>query len=417
MGEFDIAIVGAGPAGAACGTLLARQGLKVALLDRARFPRDKVCGDGITPRGTRALERLGILAAVTALAQAHRGVTIRGANGHSCTIPFLRDPDHPSDLLVVPRRILDHLLLEHAIRCGATFLSGIKVIRVEERDAGKCVIHDSTGEIVQSRLVVFATGAESQLLRATGLLATKPLLEHAARVYFDDVDGLDENVTLFFDGVDMPGYGWIFPTGARSANIGCGVFDQRGTRQTKRLEQLLAEHPLLRSLLKNARQLEPIKSYPLRTDFRAEYAGRAPFACIGEAAGLVNPITGEGIDYAFESAEFLAAAVAAHWGRTSAGTLAVVEDYRRRVQKRFALRFRIYHWVQRHCLSGVNSAEFLALLEVSPSMQRALVNGLFGRTRMSHLLDPRILGPGLRLAWKGRQTGRLAHQSSATSDG
>jgi flavin-dependent dehydrogenase len=258
---------------------------------------------------------------------------------------------------------------------------------------------------------VLATGAESQLLRASGLLASKPVLEHAARTYFDDVEGLDGNVTLFFDGVDMPGYGWIFPTGPRSANIGCGVFDQQGERQAKRLAQLIAEHPLLRPMLAHATQREPIRAYPLRTDFRPEYAGSAGRACIGEAAGLVNPITGEGIDYAFESAEFLAAAIKTRWGEEPHAVAAVLEDYRLRLKRRFALRFRLYRWVQRHCLTSANTAEFLAMVERSPALKTVLVDGLFGRTRLLNYLRPALLGPGLRLALLGgrlaRRTGRM----------
>jgi flavin-dependent dehydrogenase len=122
MPDFDIAIVGAGPAGSSCAALLAQRGHKVALIDRCQFPRDKVCGDGITPRGARALARLGVLPEVLAKAQAHRGVTIRGGAAKSFTIPFERDFSQPSELLVIPRLILDNLLVEHAVRSGAGFM-------------------------------------------------------------------------------------------------------------------------------------------------------------------------------------------------------------------------------------------------------------------------------------------------------
>jgi flavin-dependent dehydrogenase len=325
-------------------------------------------------------------------------VTIRGAGGRSFSIPFEREAGFPSDLLVIPRRVLDNVLVEHAKEQGATFFSGVKVESVRELGHGRTEILAAEGPVLQCRLAVFASGAESQLLRAVGLLSSKPLLEHAARAYFENVDGLDQNVTLFFDGVDMPGYGWIFPTGARSANIGCGVFDQRGTQQAKRLAHLVAEHPLLVSMLKNARQVEPIRAYPLRTDFRPAYAGVGARVCVGEAAGLVNPITGEGIDYAFESAEFLAQAAKLHWNSTSGVPHALVENYRARLRRRFALRFRFYRWVQHRCLSGADSADFLGLIEHSPALRRALVDGLFGRSRLSTYLNPPVLGAGLRMA-------------------
>jgi geranylgeranyl reductase family protein len=402
MPDFDIGIVGAGPAGSASAALLARQGLSVALIDRAQFPRDKVCGDGITPRGARALVRLGAFDAIRAVAQAHRGVTIRGGEANSFTIPFERDPHNPSELLVLPRLVLDNLLLEHARRAGATVFVGTKITDVDEPEQGPCALIAADGSRISCQLAVLATGAESQLLRRAKLLEDKPALEHAARTYFEDVSGLDDNVTLFFDGVDMPGYGWIFPVSATSANIGCGVFDARGARQAPRLKQLITEHPLLRRLLRNARQVAPIMAYPLRTDFNPEFAGRSRRLCVGEAAGLVNPVTGEGIDYAFESAEFLAAAVSACWERGAQPGARLAEHYRTALARRFGLRFRLYRWIQRNCLSAHNTAAFLAKVEHSPMLQRCVVDGLFGRARPRDLLRPGVLGPALSLALSRR---------------
>jgi geranylgeranyl reductase family protein len=398
MPDFEICIVGAGPAGAATATLLARQGRRVALFDRARFPRDKVCGDGITPRGARALIRLGIYDAVRGAACAHRGVTIRGGEAHSFTIPFERDPGNPSELLVLPRLVLDNLLLEHARRSGATFFGDTKIVAVREEAGGECVLELADGTRVTCNVAVLATGAETQLLRRSEMLAEKPALEHAARAYFENIVGLDDNVTLFFDGVDMPGYGWIFPVSATSANIGCGVFDPRGARQSARLHQLITEHPLLRRLLRGATQATPIAAYPLRTDFTPEFAGKSRRLCVGEAAGLVNPVTGEGIDYAFESAEFLADAVASEWQHSAAPSAQLAARYRASLARRFGLRFRLYRWIQKNCLSAHNTAAFLAKVEHSPLLQRCVVDGLFGRARPRDLLRPGVLWPALSLA-------------------
>jgi flavin-dependent dehydrogenase len=196
----------------------------------------------------------------------------------------------------------------------------------------------------------------------------------------------------------MPGYGWIFPVSATAANIGCGVFDPRGARQSARLQQLIAEHPLLRRLLGGARQSAPIVAYPLRTDFTPAHAGRSHRLCVGEAAGLVNPVTGEGIDYAFESAEFLAAAVEREWQHGPTVGPQLAERYRASLARRFGLRFRLYRWIQQNCLSAHNTAAFLAKVEHSPMLQRCVVDGLFGRARPRDLLHPGILLPALSLA-------------------
>ena len=417
---FDICIVGAGPAGSTAAFLLARQGFSVALLDRATFPREKTCGDGITPRGTRVLHRIGALDLVASHGFACRGVDIRGSDGAGDAIEFSlrfdQDPTGgPSDLIIVPRLTLDALLLRHAMTAGPTLFEASKAVDVQTHEGHARVITD-TGLSIDASLVVLATGAESQLLRACGLLQKKPPLEHAARAYFEGVEGLTDRVVLFFDGVDLPGYGWIFPTSPTSANIGCGVFAQDGAQapttsrpppQAQRLEQLLATHPLLKRMLANATQTGSTRVYPLRTDFKPEYAGRGRLLVIGEAAGLVNPVTGEGIDYALESAEFLAAAVAAHWpGRATAqaGALLdtaqaqrITEHYRSQLSKRFKKRFIVYRAVQRHVLSPLRTPMLLAHLAKAPALQRLVVDSLFGRAKPAHLLRPAAFWQLLRI--------------------
>ena len=432
---FDVCIVGAGPAGATAACLLARQGRSVALVDRARFPRDKVCGDGITPRGARVLERIGALAGVAARGFACRGVDVRGPGVAGATVAFTmrfgRDRSGgPSDLIVLPRLALDDLLLAHALSAGPTFFDGTKVVGIEDRGTHAHVVTD-TALGIDASTVVLATGAESQLLRACGLLAQKPAVEHAARVYFDGVQGLTDRVVLFFDGVDLPGYGWIFPTSPTSANIGCGAFAQgdvatggamRAMPQAQRLEQLIASHPMLVAMLAGATRTAPLRAYPLRTDFHRDFAGRGRLLVIGEAAGLVNPITGEGIDYALESAEFLAAAFARHGPRASAGTAfhavaadRLTEDYRRRLSRRFTRRFGLYRAVQRHALAPERTPSLLSQVAQAPALQRIVVDGLFGRARPAHLLRPKALWEVVRLF--ARTTANRRHRPSASSTG
>ena len=408
--SFDVCIIGAGPAGATAAYLLRRQGRSVALIDRARFPRDKVCGDGITPRGARVLARIGALDQVAAEGFSCHGVDIRGPGLEGRTVEFTMRFDvgrsgGPSALIVLPRLSLDDLLLRHALASGPTWFEGTKVVGIETFDTHARVATD-TGLVIDAATVILATGAESQLLRGCGLLAAKPAVEHAARVYYDGVEGLTDRVVLFFDGVDLPGYGWIFPTSPTSANIGCGVFAQdlveqgaavRPMAQARRLEKLIATHPLLRRMLANAKPSSPLRAYPLRTDFHRDHAGRGRLMVIGEAAGLVNPITGEGIDYALESAEFLAEAFAARWPADGAGSLTaaaadrMLDDYRRRLSRRFTRRFALYRKVQRLALAPARTPALLTQVAGAPALQRLVVDGLFGRARPAHLLRPGTL--------------------------
>ena len=424
--RHDVCIVGAGPAGSTAAYLLTRQGYSVALVDRARFPRDKTCGDGITPRGARVLARIGALDRVAGQGYACRGVDVRGPGLDGATVEFTMrfedgrmrgKPSGPSDLIVLPRHALDDLLLNHALASGPTYFEATKVIGVESGETHARVVTD-TDLVIDATTVVLATGAESQLLRACGLLTEKPPLEHAARVYFDDVEGLSDRVVLFFDGVDLPGYGWIFPTSPTSANIGCGVFAQNDVQagrsakpmpQAQRLEDLIATHPLLVRMLKNATRSGPVRAYPLRTDFHRDFAGRDRLLVIGEAAGLVNPITGEGIDYALESAEFLASAFAQHWPLTgvnghrtttpldAAAASRLTEDYRERLSRRFTRRFSLYRAVQRHALAPERTPALLTQVAKAPALQRLVVDGLFGRAKPAHLFRPRTMWEIARL--------------------
>ncbi len=427
--SFDVCIVGAGPAGSTAACLLARQGLKIALLDRARFPRDKTCGDGITPRGTRVLERIGALDRVAAAGFACRGVDIHGIGESGAavdfTIRFGRDrTDGPSDLVVLPRVALDDLLLRHALAEGPTYFEATKVTGISAIDRGARIVAD-TGLVIDASAVVIATGAESQLLRACGLLDRKPAVEHAARAYYDGVEGLTDRVVLFFDGVDLPGYGWIFPTSPTSANIGCGAFAQdahavdggRAMPQAQRLERLLATHPMLVPMLMRATRAGPLRAYPLRTDFHRDFAGRGRLLVVGEAAGLVNPITGEGIDYALESAEFVAAAFARHFpGRAAAldddGAHRLTEDYRRRLSRRFTRRFGLYRAVQRHALAPSRTPALLSRVATAPALQKLVVDGLFGRARPAHLLRPATLWQLVRLFGRGVPRAVIASRES-----
>lgn len=433
--RFDVCIVGAGPAGSTAAYLIARQGLSVALIDRARFPRDKTCGDGITPRGARVLERIGALERVAGRGFACRGVDIRGPGTGGTTVEFTIGfgagrSSGPADLIVLPRLALDDLLLQHALTAGPSYFDETKVVAIQSGPTHARVMTD-TALTIDAATVILATGAESQLLRACGLLAQKPAVEHAARVYYDGVEGLTDRVVLFFDGVDLPGYGWIFPTSPTSANIGCGVFAQdasapdrrRAMPQAQRLEKLLATHPLLVRMLARATRAAPLRAYPLRTDFHRDFAGRDRLLVIGEAAGLVNPITGEGIDYAMESAEFVAAAFASRWPQAATGRRTVggpslelavaariTEAYRGRLSKRFTRRFAMYRALQRYALAPERTPALLTQVATTPRLQSLVVDGLFGRAKPSHLLRPTTLWELARL-----MTSRTRRRTPATS--
>jgi geranylgeranyl reductase family protein len=388
--RYDIAIIGAGPAGSAAAYFLARAGLKVALLDKTDFPRDKTCGDGLTPRALKVLADLGVLAQVEKAAFRCQDIHLH----HSESVEYalsLRDlAGLPNYILVLPRFRLDEILLRHAISAGAVFLPEHKVDDITFGAEGGASIRIDGRAPLACRLPIVATGANTRLLRQLGLLKAAVPSNLAARTYFENVDGLEQSVVLFFDGVNRPGYGWVFPTSPTSANIGCGVFFDDPEPQATRLKHLIQTHPYLRRILKNARQSAPIKGYPLRTDFRPEHGGNERCLVIGESVGLVNPITGEGIDYAMESGQLAAQAILAAWrgGQPGHGT---GRRYRAALRQTYSYQLWLNRLAQRIYFRGGALDTLLRRGQKSEYVRRAIVDACFGSADPAILISPRSL--------------------------
>jgi flavin-dependent dehydrogenase len=198
---------------------------------------------------------------------------------------------------------------------------------------------------VQARLVILATGVTTTLLRRMGVLKTMPPLMLAARAYFDGLAALPNQMQIHFAGVPLPGYGWVFPLSTSSANVGAIVFRSQRTVKSRRVTgrgafDALLQTPLLRQMLAPAQQIGPVKGYPLRVDFTSAPTFSERVLIVGEAAGLVNPLTGEGIDYALESGVLAAEHAMALFDRGdfSLRSLATYDAVlRRRYQRLFVL--------------------------------------------------------------------------------
>lgn len=346
----EVAIVGAGPAGSTLAALLAGRGHDVLLLDRATFPRDKTCGDGLTPRAVGVLERLGLVDGL--LAHGYRRIhaaLLRAPNGDRWLMRFADyDLGLPAFGLVVPRFELDDYLRRYAVSRGARFLGGVDVerplYRASAATSRRAVIgveaRTAAGPIqVYARITVLATGAAIGLLRAFGVLQAMPPGINAIRGYFAGVPDLADAFEFYFDADLAPGYGWVFPLGEGRANIGLGVLARNGAGPAPNLRSRLNEFLRRYERLAAAVPLGPAKGYPIRIDFPRCRTSGDGFLVIGEAAGLVNPVTGEGIDLALESAERAAEAIAAALAAGDA-TAAGLRRYERELHGRYAGFFR-----------------------------------------------------------------------------
>lgn len=298
---YDLAVIGAGPAGAAAAFHAARAGLRVALLDKSEFPRDKICGDGLTARAVVELQKLGL----------EDEVQRRGARIHQFQMtaplgrvvaPLKGATGFPDYAYVLPRLQLDALLVERAVAAGAELRTQQEVTQwvADEQRISLQIKTPGSTQTLRARLAILATGAHLALAQRMRLLTRKPEMMVASRQY---LEGLEQQDTwhLHFGRSTLPGYGWIFPVGNGLANVGIGLEHRHRNRSLNDdLARYLSSKPA-QIILKGAKPVAPPRNFPLRWDFLQSPLTAPRMLIAGEAAGLVNPLTGEGIDYALES--------------------------------------------------------------------------------------------------------------------
>ncbi|MGH2670027.1 MAG: NAD(P)/FAD-dependent oxidoreductase, partial [bacterium] len=223
---YDVVVSGAGPGGSATAAFLAREGLRVALLDKARFPRDKPCGDAISGKSVRVLQELGIVEWVEAEAHAlANGVRFSSPAGDEVVIKFPADPGvHPG--YVSRREVFDNVVFQAAKKAGADVFEQAEVADVLF-DQGRAVgVRTKGGDVFRGRVVVGADGAMSPVARGVGAYDRDPRHWVAAiRVYYEGVTGVDDNIEIHFADPVLPGYFWIFPLDHGVANVGVGMLE------------------------------------------------------------------------------------------------------------------------------------------------------------------------------------------------
>lgn len=311
--KHDVIIVGAGPAGSALAYFLASNGFDVQLVDKANFPRDKTCGDGLSPRALSVLKKMGLFESVLTAGFEVRRIAFFSPNGNQVIIPIPKYDNLPDFGIVLPRYTLDDLVRTHAILAGANFQPQVNVNEILRNDDLITGVHANTpnGPVdIQARFTILATGASYALLERANLLKHTPDFCRAARAYYEGVQGLSDILEIHYDSIPLPGYGWIFPTSPTSANIGAGYYVPHGHSDPKSsprqaFDEFIASSRIAQ-MLNDSNLTSSIKGYPLRFDFPVSQIAFPGLGMVGEACGLVNPLTGEGIDYALESSELAA---------------------------------------------------------------------------------------------------------------
>jgi len=407
----DAVVVGAGPAGSAVAAFLARAGLDVLLLDKANFPRDKACGDLVSPIGVSILGTLGLQPALGEVGFCVNAASITAPRGESVHGPVPSHPDHPNYGYIVKRIVLDDLIRQAALRAGARFEGQFHVrdIRLDDGQALTVIGEQRNSRVeARGRLVILAVGASLPLLQSVGLV-TQPIgFAYAARAYFGGLPGLDQCIHIHFDGVPLPGGGWIFPLSDDTANVGTGFY-YRSQRTPPTAAQALAcflAHPPIRARLEGAHQIGPIKGFPLRTDFHRSPTTGPRMLLVGEAAGLVNPLTGEGIHYALESAQIASQCVQTCFEQADFSP-AALRNYDRALRVRFQRMFVFAHRLRQVYMNAFLIDPMVRVCNRWPEVAQLMVGILLSYQDPAVMLRPGVIIKALRSL---RPTPRSASQ-------
>jgi geranylgeranyl reductase family protein len=375
----DVLVVGAGPAGSSAAYWLAAAGLDVAVLEKASFPREKVCGDGLTPRAVASLDAMGVDTSPAAGWVRHRGLRVYGG-GQVIEVDWPQLSRWPDYGLIRTRREFDQLLARHARAAGARVHEGITVTDPLLDDAGRVagvratVGEERTPQTWQARLVVSAEGLSGRLAKSLGLLRREDRpLGVAVRRYVRSPRGEDDYLDISFDLSEngptresMPGYGWVFGMGDGTVNVGFGLLDTRSAGDVDHravLRRWLAGLPPEWEL-DEEHAVSPLRGAGLPMGFHRQPAYTRGLLLAGDSAGAVNPFNGEGISYAMETgrmaAETAIEALAAAEGPAREAAL-------RRYPQRLAAEYGGHHRL---------GAGFLALLSHPELVRFATAHGL-----------------------------------------
>jgi menaquinone-9 beta-reductase len=349
--RHDVLVIGGGPAGSAAGFWLAKAGHDVCVLERKAFPRDKTCGDGLTPRAVHQLRDMGLEPAIAAHHHRHDGLRAV-AHGITLELPWPDHPVFPSYGYVVRRRDLDQMVADHAAGAGATVRASTEALRPLVRDGlvtGAVVKDKATGEAreIHARYVVVADGSLSRFGRSLGTARDKSYPQGIAiRGYFDSPISAEPWIESCLDvhdreGRSMPGYGWIFPLGDGTINVGIGLLSTFKGYKDVNTTHLMTEWA---ATAPERWGIDPDAMLAAPTGGRLPMAGSVNpkvgpnWLIVGDAAGSINPFNGEGIDYAYETARMAADLIDES---IISGTAQPLQRYTARLDEEYGLYFKV----------------------------------------------------------------------------
>jgi geranylgeranyl reductase family protein len=394
----DVVVVGGGPSGTSCAYWLAGAGHDVVLVERKAYPREKTCGDGLTPRSVKQLEDMGLGHDLAAAGHRYEGLRSH-AFGRTLELTWPSHPELPGYGYVITRKDLDALVAQRAEKAGATVWERAEAVEpiLEAGLVRGAVVKrkddpDAPAVQLRARYTVVADGANSRFGRALGTNRNRSYpLGMAIRGYYASPLHDEPWIDSWLDirdkaGNVLPGYGWIFPVGDGRVNVGVGLlstFNQWKAVNTTHLMQSFVEYA------------------PAAWDLRPETCcgpptgGRLPmglsvgphvgptYLVVGDAGGTINPFNGEGIAYAYETGRM--AADATHLALSSGDGLAL-RSYEQALTERYSL----YYRVARAFVHVIGRPELMRVLVGTGMRSRTLMEWVL--RIMANLLRPDEIG-------------------------
>lgn len=309
--DCDVLIVGGGPAGSALAYHLSKANIKTIVVEAEQFPRDKVCGDGVSPIALKELHDIGITQ-TEAFKKANAIEKVGLFLENDQTFIELEKPDElPFHARIIPRIELDYMVYNAAKSAGAQFIENARVTDYKVT-VNKVITTYKKGKSekqITSKLIVGADGSRSVIGRKLRGTMPDPAYQLLGlRSYFKNVNGPKNRVDVYFSKENFPGIYWLFPKGEKGANVGMAMIfktcPQQASEVRKCFSNFIDSNPDLKKRLGKGKAIEKIQGWPI-TFYNSEnpiISNRVML--IGEAAGLINPLSGDGIQYAVLSARW-----------------------------------------------------------------------------------------------------------------
>jgi len=308
--RFQVAIVGAGPAGAAAAISCKNRNLNVVLIDKAEFPRDKVCGDGIPLKTFNLLKKLGF----NEEELFKDGYKINTLKVYSPTHKIVVFGNVKADASTksgcIPRKDFDDQLFKKAAAVANEVLTGHKVLKIEDHEKQKRIVLKDLKNNLQKELlvdaVIAADGANSTIARLAGMLKQEEAHHFDGLRWYYEGKKFDPAVHLYYDRRTLPGYVWVFPVAENKANVGIMINKKHKKISGKTIRDIFLEviekNPNLKHLLDGARPVGELKGAPLPLGTLPGSRIKNGLILIGDAAAFINPVTGGGIYFSVLSA-------------------------------------------------------------------------------------------------------------------